>query len=101
MSQTPSQTPAQLPSQPRKRSLLSASRPWVAFAFIGATAGMLIWSKLRLVSGLPRSAYAVPEARIDADPNATAAVQSAPSDAGNLGGMRAARVEPAKPNDTE
>lgn len=59
--------------QPRRRSLLSASRPWVAFAFIGATAGMLIWSKLRLVSGLPRSAYAVPEAVVDSDGDAAGA----------------------------
>lgn len=64
-----SQTTSQTPGQQRKRSLLSASRPWVAFAFIGATAGMLIWSKLRLVSGLPRSAYAVPEERVDAEPD--------------------------------
>ncbi len=27
---------------------------------IGALAGLLIWTKLRLVSDLPRSAYAVP-----------------------------------------
>lgn len=28
---------------------------------IGALAGLLIWTKLRLVSDLPRSAYAVPQ----------------------------------------
>ena len=27
---------------------------------VGALAGLLIWTKLRLVSDLPRSAYAVP-----------------------------------------
>lgn len=39
----------------------SRTRSLLALGLITATAGMLIWSKLRLVSGLPRSAYAVPE----------------------------------------
>jgi len=34
-------------------------------ALIGALAGLLIWSKLRLATDVPRSAYAVPEQKIE------------------------------------
>lgn len=51
----------------------------------GSLAGLLIWSKLRLVSDLPRSAYAVPrdaEMGIDPDDAATQDDSSAtPTDA--------------------
>ncbi|MCH8508208.1 MAG: hypothetical protein LAT64_05485 [Phycisphaerales bacterium] len=41
-----------------------------------AVAGALIWSKLRLATDLPRSAYAVPEpASVEPDPNEPEAEQ--------------------------
>lgn len=36
----------------------------------GALAGILIWSKLRLVTNIPRSAYAVPEGHQPGNPDA-------------------------------
>lgn len=46
------------PSNPRRRNRLSHLTGPVAMA---AVAGLLIWSKLRLVSDIPRSAYADPK----------------------------------------
>lgn len=37
-------------------------RHLLGVALVGALAGLLIWSKLRLATDVPRSAYAVPEA---------------------------------------
>ncbi len=49
---------------------------------IGAMAGLLIWTKLRLVSDLPRSAYAVPH-ELDRDDGA--GERGAPDKAEDLG----------------
>lgn len=38
-------------------------RHLLGVALVGALAGLLIWSKLRLATDVPRSAYAVPEAK--------------------------------------
>lgn len=50
-------------------------------AFTGALAGVLIWSKLRLSTSMPRSAYAVPKERVaddKPDSNGPAAASSVP-----------------------
>lgn len=44
---------------------------------VGALAGLLIWTKLRLVSDLPRSAYAVPQEIVPEDGQAPAGDPSA------------------------
>lgn len=44
------------------------SRQAVFVLSAGALAGVLIWSKLRLVTDIPRSAYAVPEGEENAQP---------------------------------
>jgi len=41
--------------------------PGSALALFGALAGILIWSKLRVVTEMPRSAYAVPKEARDGD----------------------------------
>ena len=44
---------------------------------VGALAGLLIWTKLRLVSDLPRSAYAVPQEIVPEDEGADPSEQPA------------------------
>jgi len=57
---------------------------------IGALAGLLIWTKLRLVSDLPRSAYAVPHeieesgSEKDADPTSEKTPERDESDADRI-----------------
>ena len=53
-----------------------------------AVAGVLIWSKLRLATDIPRSAYAVPEQTDDAEARDTGADPE--TDAGNGGDTRGA-----------
>jgi len=45
--------------------LRSAARTASLALFFFATAGMLIWGKLRLVGEVPRSAWAVPEPAVE------------------------------------
>lgn len=50
-----------------------------------AVAGVLIWSKLRLATNIPRSAYAVPEqGPVEDTPPAGADAMTAPDDAGSF-----------------
>lgn len=42
-------------------------RHLMGVALVGALAGLLIWSKLRLATDVPRSAYAVPEQKAPAN----------------------------------
>ncbi|MCC5823524.1 MAG: hypothetical protein JJU44_09585 [Planctomycetes bacterium] len=59
-----------------KRSRSESSRRAVFVMGTMAVAGALIWSKLRLATDLPRSAYAVPEpASVEPDPNEPEAEQ--------------------------
>ncbi len=44
----------------RKSSLLSKARSFSLVFALGMLAGVLIWAKLRLVTDIPRSAYADP-----------------------------------------
>ena len=48
----------------------------MAFGVFVLFAGMLFWTKLRLVSDIPRSAYAVPKEQQDANPDDGAASQA-------------------------
>lgn len=54
----------------RKRTRMKAEIGVVVA--LGMIAGILIWSKLRLATDVPRSAYAEPEQRADADPRGRA-----------------------------
>ena len=58
-------------TRPSRSSRRSQARSLLALGLITATAGMLIWAKLRLVSGLPRSAYAEPRERLPGETPAT------------------------------
>jgi len=53
MSNTPDQ-------QSRKSSIISKVRSFSLVFALGMIAGVLIWAKLRLVTDIPRSAYADP-----------------------------------------
>lgn len=44
-----------------RRSHEKYARPLTFLLCLGMLAGVLIWAKLRLVTDIPRSAYAVPE----------------------------------------
>ncbi len=46
--------------EPQRRSLIKHSRGLLVMLSIGMLAGVLIWAKLRLVTDIPRSAYADP-----------------------------------------
>lgn len=37
------------------------ARPFIYFLVLGGSLALLIWAKLRLVTTVPRTAYAVPE----------------------------------------
>lgn len=52
---------------PMTRSRENRSRQAAFVLCAGALAGILIWSKLRLVTDIPRSAYAEPESKQPAD----------------------------------
>jgi hypothetical protein len=57
------------PSEPQP--LGSATRSLSLLLCLGALAGVLIWAKLRLVTDIPRSAYADPnETALPMDPEA-------------------------------
>ena len=66
---------------PNKRHRLFGP-PWLGFTVIALFAGMLFWSKLRVSSVVPRSAFADPEAseKADADAPRTDAERTTRSD---------------------
>lgn len=61
-----------------KRARTDSSRRAVFVMGMMAVAGVLIWSKLRLATNIPRSAYAVPEQAGTPDDPADAAAGSSP-----------------------
>ena len=58
------------------------ARPLTFLLCLGMLAGVLIWAKLRLVTDIPRSAYAEPkeQAKDQIDPAALPDAQPAPDD---------------------
>ena len=67
------------PSGRGKPSLDSATRSASLMLCLGALAGVLIWAKLRLVTDIPRSAYADPRENAlpeDQDPESADPVAS-------------------------
>ena len=46
--------------EPQRQSFIKQSRGLMVMLSIGMLAGVLIWAKLRLVTDIPRSAYADP-----------------------------------------
>lgn len=59
--------PAECPGRAKRRGLFRRPTGLLMVAFCMGFA-MLIWLKLRVVTGVPRTAYAEPEARVPADP---------------------------------
>lgn len=67
----------------------------------GSLAGLLIWSKLRLVSDLPRSAYADPKRQTPGDETGANSDQDAPNDEGAQSPESRVEPEGEAPNKSE
>lgn len=63
---------------------------WIGVCTLALFAGMLIWSKLRIASSVPRSAYADPKETDAGERGAAPSVEKVPEDAA------AAPLEPAR-----